>query len=1105
MAQAHLLRVVAWGAAVVALLFSSFPVQAQPDQQAVWITAGSSQPAQPQILTIQASISEVEFKVQTPGLWVSRDDTSSATQVSLEGKTGHEPGGDALPVLRWSVEAPPTTKVTLEILDTHQQTISLPQLGMPGSVSQVQPETCKCADQTSVYQPQNSASATAVLSLAEDYIQRGRRVVVVEIRPTAYNAKQQSILLYNQIHARIVFEPGSAGLSLTGAATLAAQTARKYSFSSLDGLVNQPLNTGGNGFPAPQTAQTGYLILSPDAYLPALQPFVNLKQAQGYTVTLAALSTVGTNQAAIRDYISKAYQNWPAPPAYLLLVGLPDNGADSLPTWGGYASQSATDLYYATMDGADWIPDLLVGRVPAHSLDDVSAFVGRELAIAGLTGNETWLKKSAFLSTCDTTYNADVEKNHLTAIHQFTSPAGFLGTFPTDPQQGGDQLFCVGNGATYNSVQNALAAGRSIVVYSGHGSPSAWEMNINSGSLGALTGSTAMPLVLSYACQSGDFKTNNSIGEVWLKEGGAVGFVGSSADTFWAPDNTLEQAMFSRFFQSGGDTTGGALQAGLAAVEQDYAYMGQYYHEAYNLLGDPSLKIMNPVQKSHMALSTPDAQAEVCTGTSVDLPVNVQVVPFYGQVNSGAISFSVSGLTPGLTTSFAPNMLWAAGLTQLTLKTDPTTQSGTVPLQIQASSIKGVTIDSAVLQLQIASTAPGDPQIQQPAPGSTGQSNRPALKWSAAASASRYDVKIAVDQGFHQIVAEASVLSATSYTPEINLMDGQHYFWQVTAHNACGDSPAAAGDFTVQPTQLSCPAGSTTTTVFSQDFDLNNPVGWQLDPTWQIGLSPADLSTNPSSLSLNVDAPTSPDITQVISPPIPLPSSSDFVLTFWFKTNLEGGSGACSDAAFVEISSDGGQTWQPGTARLVKGSYNGVAASGNSSAGEAAWCGSQQGTRALLDLSEFKGKTVQVRYRLSTDSSGGTSHAFAVDSVQVLACQGLEAGLKVSQPTSVLLGQPGNWVHFDLSVSNQGNADDNPQVMVVQGNWQNRVDMPGSIGPNQTGTARVWVQVPSTATHGEADELIVQVVSQLDPNIQSQANVTVKSAKYIVMLPAVLH
>ncbi len=191
---------------------------------------------------------------------------------------------------------------------------------------------------------------------------------------------------------------------------------------------------------------------------------MNLKQAQGYTVTLAALSTVGTTQAAIRDYISKAYRNWPAPPAYLLLVGLPDNGADSLPTWGGYASQSATDLYYATMDGADWIPDLLVGRVPAHSLDDVSAFVGRELAFAGLTGNEDWLKKSAFLATCDTTYNADVEINHLTAIHQFTSPAGFIGTFPTDPQPGGDQLFCVGNGATYNSVQNALAAGRSIVV-----------------------------------------------------------------------------------------------------------------------------------------------------------------------------------------------------------------------------------------------------------------------------------------------------------------------------------------------------------------------------------------------------------------------------------------------------------------------------------------------------------------------------------------------------------------------------------------------------------------------------------------------------------------
>jgi len=107
-------------------------------------------------------------------------------------------------------------------------------------------------------------------------------------------------------------------------------------------------------------AISGYLILTADAYSDAMLPFVALKESQGFDVTMTRLSEIpgGASNTAIQAYIQTAYETWPLPPAYVLLVG----DTDTLPGWNSQSAAEVTDLYYATMDGpADWHPDSDVG------------------------------------------------------------------------------------------------------------------------------------------------------------------------------------------------------------------------------------------------------------------------------------------------------------------------------------------------------------------------------------------------------------------------------------------------------------------------------------------------------------------------------------------------------------------------------------------------------------------------------------------------------------------------------------------------------------------------------------------------------------------------
>src|SRR5690606_7679579 len=115
-------------------------------------------------------------------------------------------------------------------------------------------------------------------------------------------------------------------------------------------------------------------------------------------------------------------------------------------------------------------------------------------------------------------------------------------------------------------------------------------------------------------------------------------------------------------------------------------------------------------------------------------------------------------------------------------------------------------------------------------------------------------------------------------------------------------------------------------------------------------------------------------------------------LKFQNWRNIENsGTTACFDGGFLEISTDGGTSFtQLGGAALLNDPYRGAisGAWGNPAAGTLAWCEPAPGrpyADTLVDLSNYAGQSVQLRWRMATDSSVGRE-GWYVDDIRVQGC-----------------------------------------------------------------------------------------------------------------------
>lgn len=316
----------------------------------------------------------------------------------------------------------------------------------------------------------------------------------------------------------------------------------------------------------------------------------------------------------------------------------------------------------------------------------------------------------------------------------------------------------------------------------------------------------------------------------------------------------------------------------------------------------------------------------------------------------------------------------------VTAQAQPLT-SGTYSATLTATSQSQTlftTIDFTVVPTLSVTTVPLEPQN-----GQTLVERAPILSWATVDGATSYRVQLSTSPTFDTLVYEADAALTASYPLSDELDFDQVYYWRVRPENNFSQGEWATAQFRTKPAAGLCQAADAPVMILTHEFESGlgswtteeNKGGWVIS------------STRPftGSFSAMAGAPASTSSQKLISPQLTLaPTADSRWLSFMLWRDLEGTSSTCNDGLILEIGQNG--VWEPIEAgSIISNNYDfPLDDFGNVLEGNSAWCGTQDWTKTLIDLSSYS-KNIQIRWHLATDQSVGREGAY-IDSVEIYEC-----------------------------------------------------------------------------------------------------------------------
>ena len=970
-----------------------------------WLAFGSeTEGATPEAMLLSASAESIELRALMPGAVFGETTINGQSFLTLGGEgyvTTGEIGAPALPVFRQMVEVPLGAEVSIELLESNPKTFTMASLGLQGTIAPNQPSDPKCGDASPASAPSadlygNSFYPAESLAIVDDYIMRGHRIVVVEVRPVRYNAVLGELEVSSEMNFRLKMSGSDIALTNSEADRL-----NSAPFNRL--LQTNVLNYNQGRPVAIPNSPERYLIITADIFESGLSDLVALKTSQGFSVGVVNLTTVGGNTTtAIKNYIKAQYQG-ANPPDYVLLVGdyYPGNAADLTNYVMRTASGYRTDLQYFTMDNeTEYVPDIFYGRFPVRTVANLSDMISKLLAYNAVAGDEAWVKKIEYLASNDGGYYQVAERTHNYVIEHYTLPLGYTGIFPNNPQPGGDKVYAITYSGTGANAVASMNDNRVMLIYSGHGATTFWDApRVTQSDIRNMTG-VAIPYVASHACITADFNTGESFSDTWVIEptNGALTFFGSSDSTYWTEDEVIEKAIFDHLYA---DTTLDTVptvaemtQYGLQAVDNTSTSLDNYYRETYHIFGDPSLEIVMKPKYPDFRINADPTTIKTCNNGTNQAALNLTSVNGY----SSPVSLSASSVA-GFTTTFGANPVTPPGSTTATITGSGTATTGTKKLTITGTS--GSLVHTADLELTVFAPITGGTQLKTPADKSKDISPRPTFTWSEVTNTETYQLQVATDASFSKVVVDRSGIIGTNFTLTANLATDTQYYWRVYAENVCGKVIGTqVFSFRTSPGPGDCGAGTVKQQLFIEDFESGLD-GWQ-NPGDLYKFTLSTVRAYSPTQAVLASVPGGQSDQRLISPVFNVPDTTEPVsLIFWHRWTFDSQS-ACNDGAILEASIDGGATWnQVAKSYLLTNAYNGTVRTGeyNPLSGRQAWCfGTDEWVRTVVQLSPYKGKSVQFRFRLGSGISGA-AEGWYIDDVVVQTCVVTNQSNKLYLPT----------------------------------------------------------------------------------------------------------
>ena len=497
---------------------------------------------------------------------------------------------------------------------------------------------------------------------------RGIRVGSLVINPVSYNPAANTLRVFNDIEVEISFD----GADRSETERMLLSTYSPY----FDIVYKQMFNYRQildvyTDHPDLMAYPVHMIVITPENYISALQPWINWKIQKGFDVNVVTTAQAGGNYNAIQSYVQNLYNtgvNQGATPTFLVLVG--DTGQIPGRT-SGNATNKVTDLYYGSIDG-DYFPDMFYSRMSAENTNQVTAIVNKILQYEQYTmPDPSYLNNVTLIAGWDSYWTNYVGKPtiqyamqyYYNTAHGFTNVYNWLGQ-------------------PYTNCYASLSSGTGFVNYTAHGSETAWsDPQLSSSQVNALTNTNKYFLAMGNCCLTGNFGYSQPcFGEAMLRgeNKAAYSYIGSCPVTYWYEDyyfgvgatstfgqmpninNTATGVYDGIWMEDTYNTVSSIVFLGNLAV--CYAHAGNYqtsssptyYWQAYHVIGDGSIMPyrVNPTP------NTVNHASSIPSGAS-SFTVNAEAGSYVGisQNNvlkgaalvpaSGSVNVPVSGIGSG--------------------------------------------------------------------------------------------------------------------------------------------------------------------------------------------------------------------------------------------------------------------------------------------------------------------------------------------------------------------------------------------------------------------------------------------------------------------------
>ena len=648
-----------------------------------WVAIKSDAPSTIQTTLVASSENQITVNMQVPGFYTFEVTTprGEANIISVPRTVSTAAAGEPnLPMIAVPAIIGDQQHYSIRLIDAqytdYQMEVAPSKGDFPRSVNPDDvPYTYGEAYSTDAFFPAQN------VGLYDPYILRDFRGQNMVFYPFAYNPVTHTLRVYYNMTVEM-YSDGQLGEN-----TLSRRSSEVRMDPEFGALYQNHFINYSQGLSKYNAVdETGeLLIICHDAFMDAMQPFVNWKKQIGRPVTMVGTSVSGFTSDAIKNYIQSQYNSNPNI-SHILLVGDNAQVQSYFTAAGGYSGR--TDQFFGQLVGNDYYNDVIVGRFSAENADHVTTQVDKVIHYErDVTAADTWLSIGQGVSKNEgagSGHFGEADYQHIDYIRDTLLHYNYTSIHR-------DYQNVQGVSSSAAIISQHINEGVSIINYCNHGSPTSWGVfNYSNSHINALTNDNKLPFIWSVACNNGQLDYSQPcFAEAWMRATnnstgaptGAIGGMFSYISQPWQPPMYGQDEMNNVLTEhrSIKRTLGGISTDGNMKILDQYNSNGQGLatYQFWLLFGDPTLTVrnmtpanMNVTHASSMSTSATSFTVNATNGNGAlaTLTRNNEIMGS-ATINNGTcnITFAAPGTTGTATlTVFGYNKITYIATIQIT-------------------------------------------------------------------------------------------------------------------------------------------------------------------------------------------------------------------------------------------------------------------------------------------------------------------------------------------------------------------------------------------------------------------------------------------------------